>query len=100
MDITVQQLKEKFDKKEEFVFIDVREIWENDEFNLGGQNIPLGELMTKVAELDPHKNKEVVLYCRSGNRSGMAQQILQATGFSNVRNLIGGVVHWQEVYGG
>ena len=99
MDITVQQLKEKQDKNDSFVLIDVREQWENDEFNIGGQLIPLGDLMNKIPELESHKNEEVVVYCRSGNRSGMAQQILQSAGFSNVRNLIGGVVHWQEVHG-
>ena len=99
MDITVQQLKERIDNKDSFVFIDVREPWENEEFNVGGQLIPLGDLMGKIPELENHKNEEVVVYCRSGNRSGMAQQLLQSAGFTNVRNVIGGMLHWQEVHG-
>ena len=98
MDITVQQLKEKMDQGASFTLIDVRENWEHDEFNVGGDLIPLGELMNKIPEMEDKKGEEVVVYCRSGNRSGMAQQLLQSAGFSNVRNLIGGMVHWQEVY--
>ncbi len=99
MDITVQQLKEKLDKQEDFVLIDVREAWENEEFNVGGQLIPVGELMGRVSDLEDHKNDEIVVYCRSGNRSGMAQQLLTSMGFSNVRNLIGGMLQWEGVYG-
>ena len=99
MDITVQQLKEKLDKNESFVLIDVREPWENDEFNVGGELIPIGDFMGKLPALENHKEEEVVLYCRSGNRSGMAQQLMQSAGFTNVRNLIGGMVLWQDVYG-
>ncbi len=98
MDITVQELKEKFENNSEFVFIDVREVWENEQFNLGGQIIPIGEFMSRIPELEPHKNNEIVVYCHSGNRSGMAKMLLESAGFSNVRNLIGGVVHWQHVY--
>lgn len=99
MDITVQQLKEKMDNKESFVLIDVREPWENEEFNIGGELISVGDLMTKIPDLEKHKEEEVVVYCRSGNRSGMAQMILNSAGFSNVRNLIGGMLHWEQVFG-
>ena len=99
MDITAQQLKEKLDNNDSFVLIDVREPWENDEFNIGGLLIPVGEMMNKVADLEDYKNDEVVVYCRSGNRSGMAQMLLQSAGFTNVRNLIGGMVQWQDVFG-
>ena len=99
MDITVQQLKEKIDNQESFVLIDVREPWENEEFNIGGQLIPVGDLMAKIPDLEAHKEEEVVVYCRSGNRSGMAQALLQSAGFLNVRNLTGGMLHWQDVFG-
>lgn len=66
--------------------------WEYEEFNLGAQLVPLGEFMNRVWELEEHKNDEIVLHCRSGARSGMAQGILQGAGFTNVRNLAGGVL--------
>lgn len=99
MDITVQELKEKLDNKESFVFIDVREEYEHEEFNLGGQLIPLGDVMHAVDDLEENMDDEIVVYCRSGNRSAMAQEILEQHGFSNVRNLEGGVLAWQEVFG-
>lgn len=99
MDITVQELRKKLEAGEDFVLVDVREVWENDEFNVGGQLIPLGELMNRLYELDDHKNDEVVVYCRSGNRSGTAQALMQAQGFTNVRNLIGGMIAWRDTFG-
>jgi rhodanese-related sulfurtransferase len=94
-DITVQELKKKLDAGEDFVFIDVREGWEYEEFNLGAKLIPLGELMNRAWELEDHKNDEIVLHCKSGGRSGMAKQLLVAQGFTNVRNTLGGVLEWK-----
>jgi rhodanese-related sulfurtransferase len=99
MDITVKELKEKLDKGEDFIFIDVREPYEYEAFNLGATLIPLGAITGAIADYEDHKNDEVVIHCRSGARSGMAQQLFQAAGFTNVRNLIGGVLEWQSVYG-
>ncbi len=99
MDITVTELKEKLDKGEEFVFIDVREDYEYEEFNLGAQLIPLGDVMDAVDGLEEHKADEIIVHCRSGARSGKAQQILEMHGFENVRNLEGGVLAWIEKYG-
>lgn len=100
MDITVQELKQKLDNGEKFVFIDVREQWEFDEFNLGAKLIPVGSIQNALDDLEEHKNDEIVLHCRSGARSGMAQQFLQSVGYTNVRNLTGGVLAWQEAFGG
>ncbi len=99
MNITVQELKQKLEAGETVTLVDVREPWENEEFNIGGQLIPLGNLMNQLWELDAHKNDEVVVYCRSGNRSGMAQALMQAQGFANVRNLTGGVLAWKDAFG-
>ena len=73
MEITVQELKSKMDNKENFLLIDVREQHEYDEFNIGGKLIPLGEIMTAIADLEEHKNEEIIIHCRSGKRSFMAQ---------------------------
>jgi rhodanese-related sulfurtransferase len=77
----------------------VREPWENEEFNIGGELIPVGSLMEKIPELEKYKDEEIIVYCRSGNRSGMAQMILNSAGFSNVRNLLGGMLDWENVFG-
>lgn len=99
MDIKVDELKEKMEKGDEFVFIDVREEHEYEEFNLGATLIPLGDVMNAVDDLEENKDDEIIVHCRSGARSGMAQQILEQHGFSNVRNLEGGVLAWQEKFG-
>ncbi len=99
MDISVQELKEKLDRGDQFVFIDVREQYEFDEFNLGAKLIPLGDLMNRVWELEDLKDQEIVVHCRSGKRSAMGQQIFQMNGFANVRNLEGGVLAWIDQFG-
>ncbi len=99
VDITVQELKKRMDEGDtDFTFIDVREPHEYAEFNLGAKLIPLGNIMAAADdELVNLKDKEIVLYCRSGARSGQARQLLTMMGFKNVRNLIGGVVAWSEM---
>ena len=99
MDITVEELRQKLQSGEKFVFIDVREPWEYEEFNLGAELIPLGTLTNRSWELEEHKNDEIVVHCRSGARSGMAQAMLTGQGFTNVRNLSGGVMAWNAAYG-
>jgi rhodanese-related sulfurtransferase len=97
MDITVQELKERLDKGEKVNLIDVREDYEYDEDNLGGQLIPLGDLPSRVDELEDLQNEEVIVQCRSGKRSAMAQQILEQNGFTNVRNLTGGILAYRAL---
>lgn len=97
-EISVEALKAKLDNREDFIFIDVREPYEYEEFNLGARLIPLGEIMDNLHLLDGHKNDEIIVHCRSGKRSGMAVDILNQAGFTNVTNVIGGVLRWQEVF--
>lgn len=98
MDITVQELKQKLDRGDQFLFLDVREQYEFDEFNLGATLVPLGDLMGRAWEFDEAKNSEVIVHCRSGKRSAMGQQILEMNGFTNVRNVEGGVLAWLDSF--
>src|SRR5688572_4497272 len=98
--ITVEELKSRLDAGEQVNIIDVREPHENAEFNIGGTLIPLGQIQTmQVDELEAFKEQELILYCRSGNRSGQACLILDTLGFKNTRNLVGGVLAWKEKFG-
>ncbi len=99
MDITVKELKDKLDKGEHFVLIDVREPYEHEEFNVGGELIPLGNIPASLEDLEDHKEEEIVLYCRSGRRSATAQELMRQVGFKNVRNLEGGMLAWVETFG-
>ena len=90
-DINNEELKQRLAASESLNIIDVRETWEHEEQNIGGNNIPLGTLPHRLAEIEGLKDQEVIVYCRSGNRSGQAQRYLQQQGFNNVRNLLGGI---------
>lgn len=96
-DITVSELREKLQKKEDFVFIDVREEWEYEEDNLGAENIPLGQLPYELEQLEKFKDKEIVLQCRSGARSGNAKKFMESHGFTMVRNLLGGILAYRQM---
>jgi rhodanese-related sulfurtransferase len=83
--------------RDEPVVVDVREANEVSQGKIkGAKHIPLGNLKQRVNELDPHKDQKVIIYCRSGNRSGQASEILCKQGFSKVFNLKGGVMAWQS----
>jgi rhodanese-related sulfurtransferase len=97
MDITVLELKERIEAGEALHFIDVREEHEYEEFNLGAMLIPLGDLADRLDEIEGWKAEEVIVHCRSGARSGRAKAFLEAEGFENVRNLLGGVLAWNEM---
>ncbi len=100
MTITVHELKSCLDRGDRPILIDVREPYEHEEFNIGQVNIPAGQIMTAMKELEEHKNDEIVVYCRTDNRSGMAQHLLRACGFTNVKNLTGGMEAWKKEFGG
>lgn len=99
--ISAEELKARLDAGEKVNIIDVREPHENAEFNIGGTLIPLGRIQTMdIDELENLKNEELVVYCRSGNRSGQACMILDSMGFTNTKNLVGGMLKWRETFGG
>jgi rhodanese-related sulfurtransferase len=95
--ITTTELKDRISKGEKLNLVDVREPSEHSEFNIGGLLIPLGKIQAmEVDQLDALKDQELILYCRSGNRSGQACQILDMLGFTNTKNLQGGMLAWQK----
>ena len=96
--ITVAELKERISKGEKLNLVDVREVSEHDEFNIGGILVPLGQIRSMdVDQLDDLKDQEVICYCRSGNRSGQACQVLDMLGFTNTKNLEGGMIAWNAI---
>jgi len=95
-DITVAELKERIANDENLNIIDVREVNEYEAFNIGAKLIPMSELSERVNEFESYKNEELILHCRSGARSGRAKQYLQGLGYTKVRNLLGGMLEWQE----
>jgi len=91
-EISVQELKEKIDKGEDFQLIDVREDFEYEVSNLGGTLIPLGGILIEADKIA--KDKPVVVQCRSGKRSAAAIMQLEQLGYTNLYNLTGGILAW------
>lgn len=78
---------------DEYCLLDVRQPMEHQQHRLPGSVfIPLGELHARVGELDP--DKTLIVYCRSGNRSASATGMLMGAGFSDVRNMEGGIIRY------
>ena len=95
-DITTTELKQRLQAGQTPHIIDVREPWEVEESRIqGSQNIPLGTLPTKLDDLEDLKNEEVIVHCKSGGRSASAKAFLNQQGFTNVRNLEGGMLAYQ-----
>lgn len=95
-DISVEELKRRMDAGESLHIIDVREPHEYEAFNIGAKLIPLGDLPAHLDELAALKEEEIIIHCRSGMRSGNAKMYLQSQGFKHVRNVLGGMLAWQE----
>jgi rhodanese-related sulfurtransferase len=99
--MTVEALKEKMDAGETVHLLDVREDTERADFNIGGIHQRLGLIQAmNIEPLEDLKNEELIIYCRSGNRSQVAGLVLEMLGFKNVVNLAGGMLDWQAKYGG
>lgn len=96
--ITVAELKSKLDAAEPLHLVDVREPEEHAEFNIGGTLIPLSKIQTMDFEaLEDLKEEEIICYCRSGKRSAQACLMLETAGFTNITNVTGGMLAWQEM---
>lgn len=88
-------LQQKLLNQEAFQLIDVRELFERNEFNIGGIHIPLQEIFEQVSLIE--SDKPVVLYCQKGIRSHIAIQRLQERyHFTNLINLEGGMNAWRK----
>ncbi len=81
--------------RSDVVLIDVREQWEYDEGHIPGITlIPMSEITTRINEIPT--DKEVIVTCRSGNRSHQVTELLRKNGFENVHNMQGGILAWEK----
>lgn len=98
VDIKPEALLERTAKKDRnLVILDVRTPEEFAQGHVpGAKNIPHDQLPNRIAELMGDKNKEIVLYCRSGRRAGMAAETLKANGFDKLLHLEGDIQKWTE----
>lgn len=101
LEISVAEVRDRLEKGSNVVFLDVRteEEYESETGHLQGAIlIPVHELEERYHELDSLKSREIIAYCRSGNRSGRAADFLTKKGFK-VYNMVGGILEWNEVKG-
>ena len=97
--ISVEELKNRMDAGEKINLIDCREPNEYAEFNIGAKLIPLGKIQSmQIDEIEDLKEEEVIIHCRSGQRSMVACMFLDTLGFKNTKNLVGGMLAWQEKF--
>lgn len=93
--LSYEQLQAKITAQEDFVLLDVRSL---DEYNSGhiptAVLLPHDEINSKAEALLSDKNKEIVVYCRSGRRSAIAAEALGKLGYTNVQDF-GGISRWQ-----
>jgi len=93
-EITPRELKARLDRGDDIYVLDVREPHEYQICNIGGHLIPLGDLPSRVHELD--SSREIVAHCRSGQRSAKASEFLRQAGFRKIWNLKGGLLAWSD----
>jgi rhodanese-related sulfurtransferase len=93
-EVDVQTVFEIQDREDVFV-IDVREQYEYDEKHIPNVTLlPMSEIENRIDEIPT--DQEVIVTCRSGNRSGQVAQFLRQNGFDNVHNMQGGIIAWEE----
>jgi adenylyltransferase/sulfurtransferase len=94
-EISVTELKQKLDRGDDFVLIDVREPHEYQICAIpGAKLIPLGEFPKHVEEFAA--DADIVIHCKSGGRSARACGFLRQNGFQKVRNVVGGILAWSD----
>jgi rhodanese-related sulfurtransferase len=92
-EIDIHEAKKRVDNGA--LLVDVREQNEFDELRISGSVlVPLSELQARYEELP--KDKEIIMQCRSGARSGRSTEFLLANGYTNVVNMTGGILAWNE----
>ncbi|MFC2086004.1 rhodanese-like domain-containing protein [Bacteroidota bacterium] len=96
MEITVKELNRRLQSGEDLFLLDVREPYERDIINIGGLLIPMRTLPDRLDEIEARKETDIIVYCRSGARSGRVVQWLRSIGYNSALNLTGGVMAWRD----
>jgi adenylyltransferase/sulfurtransferase len=95
--ISTSELSERLGNAENLNLLDVREVIEFHTYNIGGKNIPLAEIDGNIDKCGYNKTAEIIVICTVGLRSKTAVDILTKKGYSNTRNLTGGLMALQKI---
>jgi len=97
-EISPEEVRQKQERRDDFVFIDVREDLEWAEGRAEGSvHLGKGIIERDIERAVPDRNKELVLYCGGGYRSALAADMLQRMGYSNVKSMAGGIRVWRNL---
>ncbi|NEW05407.1 rhodanese-like domain-containing protein [Paenibacillus sp. SYP-B3998] len=93
--IVPSEIKERLGRGEQLTIIDVREDEEVAAGMIpGAKHIPLGQLPERHTDIP--QTEEIILVCRSGNRSGRAFDYLESLGYKGLKNMTGGMLEWED----
>ena len=94
--ISVDEVKQMIDAKEDLILLDVRTEGEVTRGKLENSiNIPIDQIPAKVEGVMPDKNAKIVVYCLSGSRSVFAVEFMQKLGYKNALNMTNGILAWR-----
>lgn len=95
IEVDVREVNSLLQSGEDFMFVDVREVREFETASIGGAVlIPLGALQTSLGQLEPYRDKRIVIHCHHGGRSLHAAMALRNLGFSGAQSMAGGIDDW------
>ena len=98
IEVDCPTVKAKLDEGSAFLFLDVREPDEYATAHIEGTTLlPMSQLVDRAAELEPHKNGEIVVHCHHGGRSLRVVNWLREQGYAHAINMAGGIDHWSQV---
>jgi sulfur-carrier protein adenylyltransferase/sulfurtransferase len=94
--ISVDEVKAKLDSEQDFILLDVREPheWEISDIDQATHHIPKSKVLERLGELDT--TRELIVYCKTGNRSADITKLLREHGYSRARNMAGGINAWAQ----
>jgi len=95
--INATEFRSRLNNGGQINLLDVREEIEFATYNIGGKNMPLSKLPDSIAQLGYNKSDEIIVICKIGLRSETARQLLDKNGYTNARNLSGGLIALQKL---
>jgi len=95
IELDVNEVNSLIQAGEDFLLVDVREMNEYELASIGGSIlIPLGQIKTSLNQLEPYRDKRIVVHCHHGGRSLRAAMALRQLGFSGAQSMAGGIDDW------
>lgn len=97
-EVTPKQVHQLVEKGEDFLLLDCRTSMEWEQGAIENAiHLPLQQFSTRFSELESHRDRPIVIYCRAGNRSVIVAKFLQLAGFKHVRSMSGGYEQWLTI---